>query len=187
MVEDHGALTSQHDRKRLPLRFDVLLNIAGVVRRHDEGNGDDDGHGKQQDEPIEPHRESLIARKRDETAHGKTADELADGQIAYGSAPTRVEEDDEHAHQGDDERYETGHVYDVSTEKERQHDEARCEEERVLWIDVVVHQDRVRRIVLVFQGVGALHVIEIVVDGVHGALHEHADGKKHARHDTAHR
>lgn len=61
--------------------LDVLLDVAGVVRHHDEAHADDRGRGPKERHERERARGTTVACQRNKTAHNDAAHRLADGKV----------------------------------------------------------------------------------------------------------
>ena len=112
--------------------------------------------------------------------------QLADGQVREGRPARRVQHDDHGAHGADGEGYPTRNPDHIGADQERRRKEAHGQRERRAGVHVVVHEHGIGGVHVVVGGISPLHVIVVVVERVHGRLHEHADGQERARHRHGH-
>ena len=73
-----SLLAAEFRGQRLAANRNVFLNIARVVRHHNQAYANNLGHRPQQHDPIQIARERLVARKRNKAAHNAAAAERAE-------------------------------------------------------------------------------------------------------------
>lgn len=103
VVEGARLFSAQQHRQRAAGGLDVLLDIAGVVRHHDEAHADDRGRGPKERHERERAREYLVACQRNKTAHNDAAHRLADGKVGERRLASGVHHDDDGSDKRDDE------------------------------------------------------------------------------------
>ena len=182
MVEGARLFSAQQHRQRAAGCLDVLLDVAGVVRHHDEAHADDRGRGPKERHERERARKHLVACQRNKTAHNDAAHRLADGKVGERRLASGVHHDDDGSDKRDDEGSGTCLPNNVQAEQEGHGQKADGQPEGRARIDVVVDEHRVGGLHVVLGRIGSLDEVEVVVEGVHGRLHEDADEEQKPRH-----
>ena len=182
MVELASVRPTEQRRQRAAAHFDVFLNVAGVVRHHDEPDPDDRWDRPDKHDEIEFSREDLVACERNEPAHDEPAYHFSDGKVGDRRFASGIGDND---HRADDSKYKrdpSSAIDDVDADRKGGDKQPNCQAKRRRGVDMVVHEHSVGRVDVILFAVRAFDEVVVVVEGVDRSLHEDADGEQRAHH-----
>ena len=187
MVGAACPLAAEFRGQRLAANGNVFLNVARVVRHHNQAHTNNLGHGPQQHEPVQIARERLVTRERNKAAHNAAAHGLANGQVGNGRFACGIHHHEHSAHNANRQRNPASLPNNVGAQQKRRYQKPNAQAQRARGIHVVVHERGIAHFNVVVGRVGTFYEVVVVVERVHRGLHKNANREQHARHDRRNR